>query len=164
MPTRVRRAVKPPPPPFSPPPPKEKKQHLRWYQYSLRTMLLLMLFVSLFMSWFATKLQQAKAQKKAVAEILGADGTVEYDYQRDAQGQMIKGAKGRGPAWLRKLLGPDCFDTVAHVSVGSVKTLEALGRLPRLRSLDVAVRADEVDALRGCEMQTGWRSWNSTAG
>ncbi len=31
-----------------------------------------MLFVSLLMSWYATKLQQAKAQKKAVAEILAA--------------------------------------------------------------------------------------------
>ncbi len=79
------------------PPPPAEKPRLRWYQYSLRTLFLLTLFVSLLMSWYAVKMKQAMAQKKAVEAILAEGGTVQYDYQIDEQGNVIKGAKGHGP-------------------------------------------------------------------
>lgn len=121
----------------SPPPPEKPRR--RWYQYSLRTLFLLTLIVSLFMSWHAVKLKQAMIQKKAVEAILAADGTVEYDFQFDEQGIVIKGAQGHGPGWLRDLLGPDYFDTVVHVDVASAKGMEAVNRLPRLRSLTITL-------------------------
>ena len=79
-----------------------KRPRLRWYQYSLRTLFVLTLIVSLLMSWHATKMKRATAQKNAVEAILAAGGTVEYDYQFDEQGISIKGATGRGPAWLAR--------------------------------------------------------------
>ncbi len=130
------------------PPPPSEKPRLRWYQYSLRTLLLLTLIVSLFMSWYAAKMKHSMAQKKAVEAILAADGTVEYDYQFDEQGKEIKGAQGHGPAWLRELLGPDYFDTVVHAYVGSVKGMEAVNGLVRLRSLSIDVPEDGEDPLK----------------
>ena len=49
-----------------------KRPRLRWYQYSLRTLFLLTLIVSLLMSWHAVKMKKAMAQKKAVEAILAA--------------------------------------------------------------------------------------------
>ena len=131
--TTLRRRTKVHPTKVVPPPPAEKPR-LRWYQYSLRTLFLLTLFVSLLMSWYAVKMKQAMAQKKAVEAILAEGGAVQYDYQIDEQGRAIKGAKGRGPGWLRKLLGPDYFDTVAYVHVVSAKGMDGVNGLVRLRS------------------------------
>ena len=137
----VRRAAKPKPRHVVPPPPSEKSR-LRWYQYSLRTLFLLTLIVSLLMSWHAVKMKNAMAQKKAVEAILAADGTVGYDYEFDEEGKEIKGAKGHGPAWLRGLLGPDYFDVVVHVCVHSAKGMEGVNGLVRLRSLSIDVPED----------------------
>ena len=60
----------------------------------------------------------------------------------------IKGAKGHGPAWLRELLGPDYFDTVVHVNVGSVKGMEGVNGLVRLRSLSIDVPEAGEDPLK----------------
>ena len=109
---------------------------------------MLTLIVSLLMSWYATKLKQALAQKKSVEAILAADGTVEYDYEFDEAGEEIKAAKGPGPAWLRELLGPDQFDTVVHVRVDSAKGMEAVNGLVRVRSLSIDAREDSEDPLK----------------
>ena len=42
---------------------------LRWYQYSLRTLLIVMVLASFGLSWFAVKLQQARRQRAVVAEL-----------------------------------------------------------------------------------------------
>jgi hypothetical protein len=127
------------------PPPERPRR--RWYQYSLRTLLLLMLIVCLFMSWHAVQVKRAIAQKTAVAAILDAGGSVTYDFQIDKQGNMIKGATGPGPAWLRDLLGPEYFDSVSHVSVLSVAGMDATTQLPRLKSLNVLVCGNQDDPL-----------------
>ncbi len=125
----------------------ETAARLRWYQYSLRTLFVLTLIVSLLMSWHATKMKRATAQKNAVEAILAAGGTVEYDYQFDEQGISIKGATGRRPAWLRDLLGPDYFDTVAHVTVKSAEGMAGVNGLARLRSLSIYGREDDEDPM-----------------
>jgi len=57
--------------------PKPKR---RWYQYSLRTLLLFMLLASIGLSWLAVKLKQAREQKEAVRAIEEAGGWVIHDY------------------------------------------------------------------------------------
>ncbi len=134
--------------PANAPHPSKEKHRLRWYQFSLRTLFWLTLVVSLLMSWHAVKVKKAAAQKKAVETILAEGGTVEYDYQFDEQGQAIKGAKGRGPAWLRDLLGPDYFDTVVYVQVVSAQGMEGVNGLVRLRSLCIDVPREGEDPLK----------------
>ena len=40
----------------------------RWYQYNLRSLLVLTLLVSVGMSWVAVRMQRARRQKEAVGE------------------------------------------------------------------------------------------------
>ena len=104
-----------------------------------------MLLVSLLMSWFAVKRKRALAQKRAVEAILAADGTVQYDYEFDENGEWVKGAIGHGLQWLRKLLGTDYFDNVASVQVGSKEGVEGLAGLADLKSIEIDV--SEVDTF-----------------
>ena len=92
------------------PPPKR-----RWFQFSLRTLLVFVLSASIGMSWLAVRLQRAKRQKEAVEAIVKSGGIVRYDYQYDASGNEIRGAKLPGAVWLRKCLGDDFFTTVVGV-------------------------------------------------
>ena len=59
------------------------KPRRRWFQYSLRTLLLLMLLVSIGMSWVAVRMQRARRQREAVKGIERLGGGVMYDYQFD---------------------------------------------------------------------------------
>jgi hypothetical protein len=54
------------------------KPRRRWYQYSLRTLLLLMLLVSVGMSAVATRMRTARRQRDAVAAIQESGGSVAY--------------------------------------------------------------------------------------
>ena len=104
-----------------------KSTKLRWYQYRLRTLLLVVLLMSLPLSWLAVKMDRVKKERKAVAEIVTLGGRVEYDYQLQhrrlhsgvrnlrSMRDLPKPAKPPGPMWLRKVLGDDFFATVVRV-------------------------------------------------
>jgi hypothetical protein len=49
--------------------PEAPARKLRWFQYSLRSLMLLVLVVSVGMSWVAVKMKRARQQDKAVEEI-----------------------------------------------------------------------------------------------
>ena len=91
-----------------------KRPGLRWFQYSLRTLLLAMLLASIAMSWVAVKVQRGREQKEAVKAIKSLGGEVHYDYEFDASG-----GEPIAPAWLRSILGEDCFAIVVSVSFPS---------------------------------------------
>ncbi len=93
------------------------KPRLRWFQYSLRSLLLAMLAASLGMSWVAVKMQKARRQKEAVEAILKFGGTVEYDYQQNTSGKRIRGALPPTATWWRNLLGNNFFDSVIEIQV-----------------------------------------------
>ena len=81
---------------------------LRWrFQYSLRTLLLVMLVASIGMSWFAVKMQRARKQKEAVEAIEKLDGSVAYDWEI--------GISSEPPACLQNVFGEDFFATVGGV-------------------------------------------------
>ena len=50
----------------------------RWFRFSLR---MLLVVVTVLCVWLAIKVNAARRQKEAVAAILSAGGTVNYDYQ-----------------------------------------------------------------------------------
>jgi hypothetical protein len=78
------------------------KTKLRWYQYSLRTLLIIVTLFAFACSWFAVKMQQAKKQYEAVETLLKRGGIVGYDYEMNSDGYRIRGATPSIPAWLRK--------------------------------------------------------------
>jgi hypothetical protein len=50
--------------------------HRRWFQYSLRSLMLFTLLCALLCSWFAVKMEKARKQRQAVAVIEDTDNTV----------------------------------------------------------------------------------------
>lgn len=92
----------------------------RWPQFRLRTLLIVVLVLSLPLSWLAVKMERARRQREAVEAIQDLNGFVDYDYQHDL------GSDDYSPMWLRSILG----DTLAfHYSnpVESVELGESVG-------------------------------------
>ena len=117
--------------------PKSKR---RWYQYSLRTLMICVTLFAVACSWFAVKMQQAKKQREAVEKLLKSGGTVLYDYECDKSGHInSKFGNPPGPEWLRKILGNDLFTNVTGADLRNAgisdATLLYLTRLPHLTSL-----------------------------
>jgi hypothetical protein len=91
--------------------PHPKRRTRRFLQFSLRTLLVFVLLVSVGMSWLGVKMEKARKQKEAVEAIREAGGWVTYDYESDdpfAEPPMLD--------WTRALLGDDFFFDVVGVS------------------------------------------------
>jgi hypothetical protein len=121
--------------------PESPARKLRWFQYSLRSLLLLVLLVSLGMSWVAVRMKRTRQQDEAVEEITKFGGWALYDYQNGQFGDVRPTAEPPGPAWLRNLLGENFFATVVEVHFASPlltdRGLEHLKGLSQLRWLDL---------------------------
>ena len=97
------------------------KPRRRWFQYSLRTLLVLMLLVCIGTGWIAMKLQQVRRERAAVAAIERLGGEV--------------GTWSRPNAWLRKLLGDNFFVHPVYVAFENDASMEYLHELPQLERL-----------------------------
>ena len=71
----------------------------RQFQFSVRSLLLFVVAVSMPLGWFAWEMQRARRQREAVAAIETAGGGVIYTYEPDDpfRGPLEPAA----PAWLR---------------------------------------------------------------
>ena len=97
----------------------------RWrFQFSLRSLVVLVVAVAVPLGWFGVKLREAERQRKAVEAIGEAGGWVLYDYQV-GKGQQEQPAS----AWMTRLVGTDFFATVPFVCLSAFtnKELEGLG-------------------------------------
>ena len=130
------------------------------FQYSLLSLLVLMVAVALPFAWLATEMKAARKQRKAVEEIQKVNAIlftyrgqrapsgqwiridcVRYDYECDPSGRIIPGATSPGPSWLRNLLGDDLFMSVTRVDLSSSGVsdagLQELKGLTQLQWLDL---------------------------
>jgi hypothetical protein len=116
---------------------KASKPKRRWFQFSLRMLLVLVLIVSVPLGWLDVKRRQARDRRQTLAAIKKLGGIGDYDCHVDASGKPIH----HGPAWLRKLYGDDLFDTVSMLRLwGPQTTDDALihvRALPELQRLDL---------------------------
>lgn len=114
----------------------------RWLQFSLRTLLILVLLASIGMSWFAVRMRQAKRQREAVETIRAVRGTVWYGndpkslvpvwgtvwYVDDPKivvpvwmtSTRTPSKEVPGPAWLRRWIGDDYFRYVVQVDLNYI--------------------------------------------
>jgi hypothetical protein len=104
---------------------------LRWYQFSLRSLLVFVLLFGLGLGWFGAKMRQARRQAAAVEAITRTDGLAYYDFN----------AEPHGIWWFRMhaVLGDDFFNSVVQAYLSHETTdadLENLEDLPALRDLD----------------------------
>lgn len=92
----------------------QPKPKRRWFRFSLKTLMLVVVLLSLPLGWFAMKMVRAERQRQAVEAIEEAGGVVFYEYHYKG-GALTVGAKPSGPAWLRQLVGEDFFWEAVNV-------------------------------------------------
>ncbi len=141
--------------------PTTPKPRRRWLQFSLRTMLVLVLLLGVGFGWFAREVQKARAQREAAKAIEKLGGSV--DWGLPSAGMIRTAVAGVG-----KLFGEDLSgDTTMVVLVGSLDTDAGLALLQGLRQLrQLYVTGSQVsDAglthLRGLT-QLGWLGLSSS--
>ena len=83
----------------------DRPKHRRWFQFRLRTLLIAVVVLSLPLSWFAVRMEQAKSQREIVEMIERRGGAVLYD-SGIASGMRVM------QSWLRGLFGNDFLDSV----------------------------------------------------
>ena len=105
---------------------------------SLRMLLLLILVAALWLGW---RVDKARRQRRAIAQVEKYNGYVRFDYEY-ANGNEIQGAQPWGPKWLRRHLGDDYFREVSQViyvdqplSDATLAPLADLGAIEELRFL-----------------------------
>jgi hypothetical protein len=85
----------------------------RRLKISLRTMMLVVLVVGL---WLSRQVHMAREQRAAVAAVQKYGGWVHYDYEF-VNGKLTPGRNPRAPRWLRRLLADEFFQNVQQVSL-----------------------------------------------
>lgn len=97
--------------------PSATRKRRRWFQFRLRTLLILVALCALLSAWVSGPLRRAHRQRMAVERLTELGAAVTYDYQ---EGDSAV-AEPPGPNWLRELLGVDCFANVVGVETGCSK-------------------------------------------
>ncbi len=120
--------------------PSQPKQR-PWLQFRLRTLLVLVAIVSVYLAYEA---YQDRQQREVVSSLLGAGGTVRYDYEKaDATIPNVfdPQAEPWGPEWLKEL-GTENFQDVIMVNLRDKPItdddLVQLKKLPKLENLDLS--------------------------
>ena len=111
------------------------KPKLRWYQYSLRTLFVVMVLCAIACSWFVVRMNRARKQEEAVKAIRDVGGDIHYTFQYNRSGKFMPKAEPWAPGWLRSAIGEDFFLRVKNVWIpdGTDAKVERLGQ--HLRNL-----------------------------
>ena len=104
---------------------------------SVRALMILVLIVGGGLGWVA---HRSHLQRRAVAAVRGAKGSVSYDWQ--IKGNKFQKGKGpRGPAWLRRLVGDEPFQYITRVDLTNGRSddtvMAAIASQGRLESLSM---------------------------
>jgi hypothetical protein len=132
-------------------PPKRKR---RWFQFSLRSLLMFTVVCAIGSAWVARKIELKRKELEAVRAITKLQGEAYWDYQRIpakvGRAWRPEGAEPKGPAWLRKLLGENFFSEVECVyAVGGLENLKELPHLPELRLMSGGIADADLVNLKG---------------
>jgi hypothetical protein len=118
------------------------KRKRRWFQFSLRMLLISTLICGIGAGWLGKKIEGKRRERAAVETIGKSGGRVWYDYQRVDSVESRpawRPAEPFGPAWLRTLLGENFFSEVEFAAFPGPDVadgaLESLKDLPRLQFL-----------------------------
>jgi hypothetical protein len=112
------------------------KRRRRWFQFSLRTLLIFTVIIAVGAGWLGKRFEQKRKDRETVAAIVKLGGTVAYGYQTDDLR-----AEPPFPSWLRDFLGENFFSDVDSVWLRNATDVNAgvahLKGLPRLRMLNL---------------------------
>lgn len=88
----------------------------RWFQFSLRTLLLFVLFFSVGMSWLGVRIRRAERQSLAIATINTLGGDVTYDYVHESYERQILPTRP-WPDWVYQCAGVDLLHSVVEADL-----------------------------------------------
>ena len=108
----------------------------RWYQFSLRALIVSTVLLSVLLGIFTARLQRARRQAAAVELIRKSGGSVFYDYDRKAEQSPL-------PRWLIDAFGEDFFHDVTSVNL----VFRVPDRKTRYAAYDALARLPQVDTL-----------------
>jgi hypothetical protein len=106
------------------------KRNRRWFQFSLRTLLIFTMICAVACGWLGKKIERKRKELDAAEAILRSGGSVWYDYQMEHGNE-----KPPGPDWLRGLLGENFFSEVENVQFGSPGTTVSDDAMAKLKEL-----------------------------
>jgi hypothetical protein len=84
------------------------------FQYSLRSLLLLVVAVAVPCSWLATEMKLAREERAALAKVNGGP-VIEFDCEFDDNGRVAQLLGPSAPPWLCRVFGDDFFSTANAV-------------------------------------------------
>ncbi len=121
----------------------------RWFQFGLRSLLIVTTLAACACGWLAWKIQQSKATEARVALLEQLHADVYYDYRCDAAGNVSRDYQPPpAPEWLQKITTDTFLATVQrvefHNGVEFDPILTQLQDLPEVNVLDVS-RSDVDD-------------------
>jgi hypothetical protein len=117
-----------------------------WFQFSLRTVLLVITFAAVGCALLGYRLQQSHEQRRAVEALRNIGGHVYYEHEAryDSRTQYI-------PMWLRSALGDDFFFSVVWVHLEGPQvtdtTIAPVARLADLELFNLTNEEDESECL-----------------
>ena len=119
----------------------------RWrFQFSLRSLVALVVAVAVSCCWFAAKMRQAERQRRTVEAIRKAGLWVQRDYEWEAlvafdETGYCPNSEPPAPEWIMELIGEDLFTDIVGVLSDSEDRPEAvmehLGGLTTLKRLEL---------------------------
>ncbi len=101
------------------------KRSRRWFQFSLRTLLIFAIVFAIPCAWLGRKIERKRREREVVNAIVKLGGEVSYDYQFDPSGYRIPNPHLPGPEWLRQLLGENFFTDVEVMGITITPDAEA---------------------------------------
>jgi hypothetical protein len=113
----------------------------RWYQFSLRTVLIFTVVVAVACALVGRRIERKRRERGTIEAITGAGGTVVFDYQL-ANRNVVP----LGPAWLRSLFGEQFFSEVVEIKSARAD-LRHLDEMPRLTTLLLSGQSIHDDDL-----------------
>ena len=132
------------------------KSRRRWCQNSLRSFLVLLTFVAV---WLGVVTNRAREQREAVKAIEALGATVMYDWQIELLRPTNRSSAHpapHGPAWLRWFVGDDYFQHAQLASFSGpdpgqpfppeADILKSIPHLKRLYGLNEIVVSDKTSA------------------
>ncbi len=114
------------------------KTQRRRFNFSLRTLFVVVLLAAVPLGFFARNLQLAARQRQAIEALEKSGFVCNYSYGVDKRGQEVY--EPQTPAWLISFFGKDFFYNAESIEGTRVKNVEELARivdLPRLHSFSL---------------------------
>lgn len=106
----------------------------RRVRFTLRTLLVLVLLLSLPLAYLAVRIRRGQVQQRAAGHVNELGGMVVYYHQLDMSGNYYGRSEPGAPRWVRSLLGDDVFRQVVAVNLHQCEVHD--DDLPNFTSLE----------------------------